>query len=531
MAHDEDTFTPEEQAQADVVDQQIDARLHAQPFLPSDQRRDPDLLLIQELSRFYRRQAEEIQTHLQRARLRVEQRIAQPQSKRSSLRRLRLLRERQDHMNNPWSWFRASQRSSRLVTLAAAFLLAILAAGLVTGLILVRSHTSTTTHPTPPTTTTAPSPTQPQKPTLVPTQTPSGPVSSGMAYIQMFDANTGWAITEQNNILHTTDGGNHWQDVTPPSIDRPQVPFSPNLTYDFFSPSVAWVASFVRDTSDLNGKTKLFRTTNSGQTWTRTNIQGDIPGQIIFTDSQHGWMFSGTGFAAGSSGADIFRTTNGGATWTKVAVAGPSTADQPGALPFNGDKTGMGALNALTAWATGTQNGPNGFVWLYVTHDGGATWQHQTLPLPSSIDPSTVQVTTNPPTFFNAQDGILPAVFQTPNSLSGDLYVTHDGGATWQGGALIEAAEFDFINANQGWATNGAATGGPILYSTSDGGKHWTKLPSNPNLHAIVVLNFVSAEIGWAIDNPQAQFALSPLTLLKTTDGGKTWTPVPFPNA
>ena len=38
-------------------------------------------------------------------------------------------------------------------------------------------------------------------------------------------------------------------------------------------------------------------------------------------------------------------------------------------------------------------------------------------------------------------------------------------------------------------------------------------------------------EIGWAIDNPQVQFALGPTILLKTTDGGNTWTVVPFPHS
>jgi photosystem II stability/assembly factor-like uncharacterized protein len=255
--------------------------------------------------------------------------------------------------------------------------------------------------------------------------------------------------------------------------------------------------------------------------------QGDVPSQIIFTDSKDGWMFSSLGVASGSGGVDIFRTSNGGATWAKVASAGPSTVGQPGALPFDGDKTGIGARDAMTAWVTGSDATPS-FVWLYVTRDGGQTWQHQTLPLPPSF---SGQVITNPPTFFNAQDGILPVIFIGAGIDSGAAYVTHDGGATWQSTAPIEAGEFDFINANQGWATNGAATGGSTLYATSDGGQHWTKLPANPNSQDIEVLNFVSAEIGWAIDNPHAQFAPGPTILLKTTDGGRTWTVVPFPTA
>ena len=34
--------------------------------------------------------------------------------------------------------------------------------------------------------------------------------------IQMMDAENGWALESKYHILHTQDGGNTWQDVTPP---------------------------------------------------------------------------------------------------------------------------------------------------------------------------------------------------------------------------------------------------------------------------------------------------------------------------
>ncbi|HEY7357709.1 MAG TPA: hypothetical protein VH590_14630 [Ktedonobacterales bacterium] len=526
MTHDEDSFTPEEQAQAEAVDRQIDARLRAQPVLPPDQRETSDALLIGDLTRFYQPQAEAIRASLHRARERVEQRgaqsFAQRQPKPTPLTRLKSLRERRNHVKRPWSFWGAAPGSSRLAALAAALLLAVLVGGLVAGLILVRSRGSATANPTAPTATLAPGVTQiPTKP--VPTQTPASvPSMPGLVYIHMLDASSGWAITGQNHILRTTDGANHWQDVTPPSIDPPQANYA-NLAYDFLSPSIAWVYSYIRDANDTGGTTKYYRTMNGGQRWLSQINHGDVPSQIIFTNSNDGWMFSGTGVALGSSGVDIFRTINGGATWAKVASAGPSTINQPGALPFDGDKTGIGARDAMTAWVTGTDNNPS-FVWLYVTRDGGQTWQHQTLPLPPAF---SGQVVTNPPTFLNAQDGMLPVLFLGASIDTGEVFVTHDGGATWQSTSFVEAGEFDFINANQGWATNGSATGGSTLYTTSDGGRRWTKLPTGPNQEDIEVLNFVSAEVGWAIDNPQSQFAPGPTILLKTTDGGRTWTVVP----
>lgn len=532
MAHDEHSFAPDEQAQAEILDRLIDERLRAQPFLPPDRRNTgdetADSLLIRELSRFYQPQAEEIQAHLHRARGRVEQRSAPSFAPRppqlTPLTRLRSLRGGRNHMKTPRSLWDQAQGPSRLVALAAVLLLTVLVGSLVVSMMLARSGASITAHPTPSALTQTPGATQlPTKP--VPTTTPASvPGIQGLVTIHMLDANNGWAITGQNHILRTTDGANHWQDVTPPSIDPPQAGYS-NLTYDFLSPSVAWVYSFVRDANDTGGTTKYYRTTNGGQLWLSMVNQGDVPSQLIFTNSADGWMFSSLGVAAGSSGADIFRTTDGGATWTKVASASPATAHQPGALPFDGDKTGIGARDAMTAWVTGTDANPS-FVWLYVTHDGGVTWQHQTLPLPSSF---SGQVITQPPTFLTAQDGLLPVLFLGASAESGAAYVTHDSGATWQSTPHIEAGEFDFINATQGWATNGAATAGSTLYATSDGGQHWTNLPTTPNFYDVSSLNFVSAEIGWAIEI--SQVGPGPTSLLKTTDGGKTWVVVPFPSS
>lgn len=519
MAYDEDSFTPEEQAQAARLDQQIDEHLRALPFLPPDQRPASDPLLIHELTRFYQPEAEEIQSRLQRARARVEQQRAQSPAqqrrKRLPLIRPRPLRERQDQMHPFFSRLRPSQRSSRLAALAAALLLIVLVGGLATGLILVRSRGSATAQPTQPTGTLAPGPKKTATPG--PTPTPgSTPGIQGLVSIKMLDANNGWAVTAENHILHTSDGANHWQDVTPPSIDPPQAADSSNLTSDFLSPTVAWVYSFVRDANDTGGTTKYYRTTNGGQTWLRAIHQGDVPNQIIFTDSEHGWMFSSLGVASGSEGVDIFRTANGGATWTNVASAGPSTAGQPGALPFDGGKTGIGARDAVTAWVAG-EDANFSFVWLYVTHDGGQTWQHQTLPVPANVGG---QVVTYPPTFFNAQDGILPVTLYAGGVAPFVIFVTHDGGATWQRIALpIAPDDVDFINVNQGWVADGSPYA--PLYVTSDGGQHWTKLPTDPNFNNISVLNFVSSKIGWAIANPEG--ISGPTTLLKTTDGGKTW--------
>jgi photosystem II stability/assembly factor-like uncharacterized protein len=514
MAHDEDSFTFEEQAEAEALDHQIDERLRALPFLPPDQRGASDPLLIQKLARFYQPQAEEIQSRLHRARERVEQRVAHPltqhQRKQTPLARLRPLRERQDRMNNRWSLFRAAQGSSRLGALAAALLLAVLVGGLVTGLILVRTQGSSTAHPTQPTSTLAPGATHtPTKPS--PSQTPAR-VPEALLTLQMFTTSLGWATSQYNNVLRTTDGANHWQDVTPSTID-PEIDPG-NLLCHFLSPSMGWVA-----TTGSSGKTKLFWTADSGQTWTVTMLP-EAAHQITFVNSEDGWFIGQQGGASTAGDAvDLFRTTDGGATWTKVANPDSSTA------LYSSFGVGIGALGASTAWVTG-RSPTSGSPWLYVTHDGGATWQPQTLSLPANA-PTGLSVETEPPTFFNAQDGILPAQFDsTALSPLMYVYVTHDGGATWQSTSIVNAdyatgPGLDFLNVNQGWASFAS-----FIYTTSDGGRHWTQLPRSSALTQLAGMSFVSNEIGWAID-----LGDSGAHLFKTLDGGKTWTVVPFPNS
>src|SRR5579885_931922 len=117
-------------------------------------------------------------------------------------------------MKNPFSLLRrAAPRPSRLVMLAAA-LRAIIVGVLLTCLILVLFHSSTTARPAQPTATA----TLPPRPT----QTPGSGVPEMLSTVHMFDTTSGWATSNYNNVLRTTDGANHWQDVTPQSIDPPQ---------------------------------------------------------------------------------------------------------------------------------------------------------------------------------------------------------------------------------------------------------------------------------------------------------------------
>ena len=338
-----------------------------------------------------------------------------------------------------------------------------------------------------------------------------------LSSIHMLGTQAGWAITERGHIIRTADGGGHWKNVTP---NYPSTSGQQRVVADFLTIFTAWV-TVSQIAADGTTLVVVFRTTDGGQTWQDTTIQQTSPiFQIIFVDAHHGWMLSKQADLASAEAIAILRTTDGGKSWVVVSSVLPASTDTPppGQLPFGGDKAGLGFRDAMTGWITGSFPF-NGYVFLYVTHDGGATWNRQ--PVPFSPEQASTQIATRPPRFFTATDGILPVSFVTENASSLDLYVTHDGGNSWKGTMPVSAlaGTADVIDVNHGWASDGT-----LLYVTSDGGQLWAKLSPGGSFQHITQLDFVSSPVGWAVGGTDSHVP----SLLKTVDGGQTWTVIPY---
>src|SRR6266699_3154087 len=101
----------------------------------------------------------------------------------------------------------------------------------------------------------------------------NGSNSSGIAgqfealsSIHMLDTQAGWAITEKGRVIRTSDGGVHWQNVTP---NYPATRGQQKVVAAFLTFSTAWVA--VSSTAaDGTTTVSVFRTTDGGQTWLDT---------------------------------------------------------------------------------------------------------------------------------------------------------------------------------------------------------------------------------------------------------------------
>lgn len=346
---------------------------------------------------------------------------------------------------------------------------------------------------------------------VTPTTAPPGPPAQINA-LWMSDASTGWARTTTQLILRTSNGGHNWQDVTPPYPARSAGQLPP--AFAFLNGTTAWVAVSERQQSDGTFPTIVFRTSDAGHSWQEALLPTSQLGvsQVQFVNARDGWVLSSFGGgAAGSQAADLFHSTDGGQTWSIVSRA-------PGAFPLHGIKSGMSWISPTTGWVTGSIAIPNTAL-LYRTQDAGVSWQQQSLPLPSPLG----GLTTQPPVFFSATEGLLPATFTSSQGQNLVIYTTHDGGATWRLSTTLSSAGsvWDFLTMQQGWAVG---ANGTTLDETSDGGLHWTSMTPGTHFQHISQLDFVSTHEGWAISTATAATP----ALLQTTDGGQTWVQVSY---
>ncbi len=338
-----------------------------------------------------------------------------------------------------------------------------------------------------------------------------------------------------SRILHTTAGVTHWQDVTPRGAGHRSLIGGT----DFFTPSIAWVA--VVEGSRLF----VYRTHDGGQIWQKALIP-DRTGSsyhLTFLNTRVGWLLVDNVVAMDQEAVDVLHTSDGGVSWKVISAfnyhlyfTNPARFQNSTGLSVWGHKTGLSFVNETTGWATAS-TAAGRLAWLYTTHDGGVSWQNQSIPLPAD---ASEEWETLPAVFFDATDGILPHLFilgpqsQTLNETL-NLYVTHNGGASWSATppvstsvtagtvVIIPDGAIDFVDAMHGWfASNTFAVKthqylNSTVYRTSDGGQRWTHYTVRLKAD-ITMIDFVSRTQGWAIDSAQA--------LYQTTDGGQTWTKV-----
>ena len=324
--------------------------------------------------------------------------------------------------------------------------------------------------------------------------------------IRMVDAQNGWALTAQS-ILKTSDGGVHWKDVTPTNAA-----LNSFARGNFFNEQYAWIAIPPPQQTEGPG-IFILRTTDGGDSWQSSKINDatvaliDVP---HFLSTHEGWLEASSTPGAGHAGSNIWHTTDGGQTWTKIA----SNAGNNGLTL--GYVTGISFRDTQNGIATGNggAGADNSHPVVSITHDGGRTWQTQSLP--HLLGGYTGIINMSQPPVFLGNTVFLPVSVATSSGDRFVLYRSNTGGQTWFQTSVVHIRSENayVLDSAHSWATD-AQSG--LLYSTSDGGNNWS--PTSNVAYNLQALSFIDTSIGWG---------LTANTLLHTTEGGRTWQQIQY---
>ena len=229
----------------------------------------------------------------------------------------------------------------------------------------------------------------------------------------------------------------------------------------------------------------ILHTTDGGKKWIKKEIKTENPVdflRVYFRGNKLGFI-TGTSLAR-RGGAILFITQDGGSTWESI---------NPGVRSY---LTGIWMIDNQVGFMVGANN-----AYLQTT-DGGKTWKGKAERVAAGETRQNLWAIS----FSSPTKGWIVGSY-------GSIQHTVDGGQNWEdqdSGVSNNLKAIAFVNEKTGWI---AGQEGVILH-TNDGGITWTKQKTNSynNLNDII---FVNEDTGWVAGD----FG----TILHTTNGGQTW--------
>ncbi len=351
----------------------------------------------------------------------------------------------------------------------------------------------------------------------------------------MLAPNVGWALSvpqptgqgDASILWWTTDGGEHWRVITPPS-QKPKL----IVSVFFLNTQVGW--ALLRDD---NGAADSFRldlasTTSAGASWevhrlsvpgliskvtqstrkaesTPNTAYGYIAGSIAFADSLHGWMYVRPELPDFS---DLLITDDGGKTWREAQAREICIGHQ-----------GLVLVTPEVAWQNDTWS-------LYVTRDGAKTWQRVSLLPPSRLAkwilPKSEPLYTTP-VFTDPKHGFEVVTYTSARAgglSTAVLFATLDGGVTWQPQGLLGN-----LPANMDAPVSSTIVDSAWLIARQP----MYALPMVTTLHIgeweYGIADFAAgygSGLRMSFTSPARGWLLTDGALLSTQDGGATWSDI-----
>jgi len=383
---------------------------------------------------------------------------------------------------------------------------------LLMGLLLAVSACNVSASPTTQVAENTPTP-APYSPDTPSPPTVDAPIAEtpSLVSIQFINSLDGWGVTE-TQIVRTTDGGITWYNVTPPEITEAGY----NVSFHALDTDHAWM--HLPDFENYPNSGTLYRTTNGGLTWESiTSPFSD--GDIQFLDANNGWVLADLGVGTGSNAIAVYQTTDAGTTWTQKYINDPNDANAGESLPLGGLKSGIAPVDMQTAFVYGVIY-ESGTVYLYRTDDSGMSWSEITVPLPVGAENFELGIDAGQMKFVTPNDGFIVVRF-TGDMPQAAVYVTHDGGNTWDltPTPIPDGGSADFLSAEEMVIYNGSQ-----FYITRDAARTWSIIPPDVGFgESFVLMDFSNPSSGWVLTMDPAT---NHRTLYRSGDGGRTWFPV-----
>jgi len=187
------------------------------------------------------------------------------------------------------------------------------------------------------------------------------PESGTKGAMTFLNTNTGWIggnipMTDYFHLYMTSDGGATWSQVTDISLPVTYTDVFLDVWSPFFMNDDVGYLPVNALTTDTTFYLLIYRTSDSGQTWTYQNAVQD-GNAVDFFSIDGGWMAAGTG---------LLRTTDGGANWTPMPAGGIGAGEVILDVDF---------VDGQHGWVVTTPNESTYTPLIfYRTTDGGTTW-------------------------------------------------------------------------------------------------------------------------------------------------------------